>query len=82
MDRMTDDQFKLLLRHLQVIIAILGIIAGTLLALAWTYPRTLPLKKAKACQVRGRLDPGVRRPFIRAASCGRCRRHRRLISNG
>jgi hypothetical protein len=32
MDRMTDDQFKLLLRHLQVIIAILGIIAGTLLA--------------------------------------------------
>ena len=34
---MTDDQFKLLLRHLQVIIAILGIIAGTLLALAWTY---------------------------------------------
>ena len=25
---MTDDQFKLLLRHLQVIIAILGIIAG------------------------------------------------------
>jgi hypothetical protein len=34
---MTDEQFKLLLRHLQVIIAILGIMAGVLLALALTY---------------------------------------------
>jgi hypothetical protein len=34
---MTDDQFKLLLRHLQVIIAILGLMAGVLIALAWTY---------------------------------------------
>jgi hypothetical protein len=34
---MTDHQFQLLLRHLQVIIAILGVIAGVLIALAWTY---------------------------------------------
>jgi hypothetical protein len=34
---MTDQQFQLILRHLQVIIAILGIIAGVLIALAWTY---------------------------------------------
>jgi hypothetical protein len=34
---MTDDQFKLLLRHLQVIIAILGLMAGVLIALALTY---------------------------------------------
>jgi hypothetical protein len=34
---MTDDQFRLLLRHLQVLIAISGIIAGVLIALAWTY---------------------------------------------
>jgi len=34
---MTDDQFKLLLRHLQVIIAILGLMAGVLIAPAWTY---------------------------------------------
>jgi hypothetical protein len=26
--RMTDDQFKVLLRHLQVIVAILGLMAG------------------------------------------------------
>jgi hypothetical protein len=35
--RMTDDQFKVLLRHLQVIVAILGVMAGVLLALALTY---------------------------------------------
>jgi hypothetical protein len=34
---MTDQQFQLLLRHLQVIIAILGVIAGVLIALALTY---------------------------------------------
>jgi hypothetical protein len=34
---MTDQQFQLLIRHLQVIIAILGVIAGVLIALAWTY---------------------------------------------
>jgi hypothetical protein len=34
---MTDHQFQLLLRHLQVLIAILGVIAGVLIAFAWTY---------------------------------------------
>jgi hypothetical protein len=34
---MTDDQYKLLLRHLQIVIAILGLIAGVLIALALTY---------------------------------------------
>ena len=34
---MTDHQFQLLLRHLQVIIAILGLMAGVLIALALTY---------------------------------------------
>jgi hypothetical protein len=34
---MTDHQFQLLLRHLQVIIAILGLMAGVLIALAWTH---------------------------------------------
>ena len=34
---MTDQQFQLLLRHLQVIIAILGLMAGVLIALALTY---------------------------------------------
>jgi hypothetical protein len=34
---MTDHQFQILLRHLQVIIAILGIMAGLLIALVWTY---------------------------------------------
>jgi hypothetical protein len=33
----TADQFQLLLRHLQVMIAILGVIAGIMIALAWTY---------------------------------------------
>jgi hypothetical protein len=33
---MTDHQFQLLLRHLQVIIA-WGLMAGVLIALAWTY---------------------------------------------
>jgi hypothetical protein len=34
---MTDHQFQLLLRHLQIMIAILGVIAGIMIALAWTY---------------------------------------------
>jgi hypothetical protein len=34
---MTDHQFQLLLRHLQVIIAILGLMADVLIALALTY---------------------------------------------
>jgi hypothetical protein len=34
---MTDHQFQLLLRHLQVIIAILGLMADVLIALAWTH---------------------------------------------
>jgi hypothetical protein len=34
---MSDQQFQLLLRHLQVKIAILGGIAGVLIAFAWTY---------------------------------------------
>jgi hypothetical protein len=34
---MTDQQFQLLLRYLQVIVAILGLMAGVLLALALTY---------------------------------------------
>jgi hypothetical protein len=34
---MTDQQFQLLLRHMQIIIAVLGIMAGVLLALALTY---------------------------------------------
>jgi hypothetical protein len=34
---MTDYQFQLILRHLQVMIAILGVIAGVLIAFAWTY---------------------------------------------
>jgi hypothetical protein len=34
---MTDQQFQLILRHLQVIIAILGVMAGVLIALALTY---------------------------------------------
>jgi hypothetical protein len=34
---MTDQQFQLILRHLQVIIAILGVKAGVLIALALAY---------------------------------------------
>jgi hypothetical protein len=34
---MTDQQFQLLLRRLQAIIAILGLMAGVLIAPAWTY---------------------------------------------
>jgi hypothetical protein len=34
---MTDQQFQLLLRHLQVMIAILGVMAVVLIAFAWTY---------------------------------------------
>jgi hypothetical protein len=33
----TDQQFQVLLRHLQVIIAILGLMTGVLIALALTY---------------------------------------------
>ena len=31
----TDQQFKTIIAHLQVMIAILGVMAGVLLALAW-----------------------------------------------
>jgi hypothetical protein len=34
---MTDQQFQLVLRHLQVMIAILGLMAGVMLAFAWEY---------------------------------------------
>jgi hypothetical protein len=34
---MTDQQFKTIVAHLQVMIAILGVMAGVLLALAWEY---------------------------------------------
>jgi hypothetical protein len=34
---MTDHQFQLLLRHLQVIIAILGVLTGVVIALAFAY---------------------------------------------
>jgi hypothetical protein len=34
---MTDHQFQLLLRHLQVIIAILGVLSGVVIALAFAY---------------------------------------------
>jgi hypothetical protein len=34
---MTDQQFQLILRHLQVVIAILGVMAGVLIARALTY---------------------------------------------
>jgi len=34
---MTDHSFQLILRHLQVRIAILGVIAGVLIAFAWPY---------------------------------------------
>jgi hypothetical protein len=33
----TDQQFQLLLRYLHIMIAILGVMAGVLLALALTY---------------------------------------------
>ena len=33
----TDQQFQLILRHLQVVIAILGVMAGVLIARALTY---------------------------------------------
>jgi hypothetical protein len=34
---MSDQQFQMVLRHLQVMIAILGMIAGIMLAFAWQY---------------------------------------------
>jgi hypothetical protein len=34
---MTDDQFRLLLTHLRIIIVILGFALGILLAFAWEY---------------------------------------------
>ena len=34
---MTERQFKTIVAHLQVMIAILGVMAGVLLALAWEY---------------------------------------------
>ena len=34
---MTDQQFKTIVAHLQVMIAILGVMAGVPLALAWEY---------------------------------------------
>jgi hypothetical protein len=34
---MSDEQFRIVLLHLQVMIALLGVMAGTLLALAWEY---------------------------------------------
>jgi hypothetical protein len=34
---MTDQQFQIVLRHLQVMIAILGLMAGVMLAFAWEY---------------------------------------------
>jgi hypothetical protein len=34
---MTDQQFKTIVAHLQVMIAILGVMAGVMLAFAWEY---------------------------------------------
>jgi heme/copper-type cytochrome/quinol oxidase subunit 2 len=34
---MTNHQFQIILRYLQVVIAILGLIAGVMLAFAWQY---------------------------------------------
>ncbi len=34
---MTEQQFRIILRHLQVIIALLGITTGVMLALGWEY---------------------------------------------
>jgi hypothetical protein len=34
---MTDQQFKTIVGHLQVRIAILGVMAGVMLAFAWNY---------------------------------------------
>jgi hypothetical protein len=34
---MSDQQFRIVLRHLQVMIALLGVMTGTMLALAWEY---------------------------------------------
>jgi hypothetical protein len=34
---MSDHQFRIILRHIQVMIAVLGIQAGIMLAFAWEY---------------------------------------------
>jgi hypothetical protein len=34
---MSDEQFRIVLRHLQVMIALLGVTAGVMLAFAWEY---------------------------------------------
>jgi hypothetical protein len=35
--KMSDQHFRIVLRQLQVMIVLLGVMAGTMLAFAWTY---------------------------------------------